>query len=101
MKERESWQEAGLTLDEPVEHVLRGAAYRRELAQFQTETGNVNAARQLNRLAGELRAAALPGRQRPEEMRVVDTLLPTWVGTTSEELPATARAILADESRTA
>ncbi|GAB2582303.1 hypothetical protein [Microlunatus antarcticus] len=97
MEEWESWQEAGLTLDEWVAHVLGRAADRRELARFQAERGNADAAQLLMRsaVARELYAASLRGEQTAEEVQVVGALLPNWTGSSSEELLAVARDILA------
>ena len=95
-------QQGDLTIDERIGLTLRRAARRRALAQFQAERGNVAAARQLMRLAvaGELHVASLRGEQTSDEARVVSALLPTWTGTSSGELLATARAVLADRSET-
>lgn len=95
-------QQGDLTIDERIGFSLRCAVERRALAEFQAERGNVAAARQLMRLAvaGELHAASLCGDQTPEEAQVVSALLPTWTGTSSDELLATVRAVLADRSET-
>lgn len=97
MEEWESWQEAGLTLDEWVAHVLSGAADRRELARFQAERGKADAAQLLTRsaVARELYAASLHGGETAEEAQVVSALLPTWDGSSSEELLTVARDVLA------
>lgn len=97
--ERESWQRAGLTRDEWIVRVLSRAGDRRELARFYAESGNVEAARQLMRsaLARELHVAGLREDVTPAETELVAALLPTWTGSSSKELLATARDILANQ----
>lgn len=92
-----AWQKAGLTDEEWIAHVRRMAASRRELAQFASEAGNVDAAQQLTRSAivRELYAAQQCGEMTRAETRVAAALLPSWAGSSSEELLATARDILA------
>lgn len=91
-----TWQKAGLIHNEWIAHLVRKAAYRRELAQFQAGVGNVTAARQLTQdaVARELYTAGQRGEVTRAETQVVDALLPTWTGSSSEELLATARDIL-------
>lgn len=87
----------GRTREEWIEHVLRRAADRRHLAEFERARGDVEGALLLMRsaLVRELDVASLRGEQTLEEMRVASELLDTWTGTSVEELLATARAIVA------
>lgn len=98
--ERESWRPRGLALDEWIERVLRRAADRRELAEFEAGRGHVEAALMLIRsaLARELYVASMRGEQTLEEERVVRALLPTWTGTSSEQLLAVVRAVLGEQT---
>ena len=97
-EEWEAWRREGLSLDEWISRMLMRAGDRRELSQFQAEQGNADAAQMLMRsaLARELYVASLRGQQSAEEGEVVGALLPTWTGTSSEELLAAARAVLTD-----
>jgi hypothetical protein len=74
----EHWQKAGFTQDDWVAHVSRKAQDRRELAEFQANSGDVAGAQTSLRsaLARKVYLARLSGDATTEEVQVVAALLP-------------------------